>query len=115
MDYRAVNSLSVPPMAHPLPNIEEILHQFKGQRWFHTLDLYQGYHQVQLTDESREVTAFATRKGLFEFLRMPFGVSSCPTTYQALMESILGNLNWKIAVVYIDDLIIFGKTYSPGC
>ena len=114
LDYRTVNSLSVAPMAHPLPNIEELLDQFRGQVYFHTLDLYQGYHQCQLEEESREITAFATRKGLFEFKRMPFGLNSCPTTYQALMEAILGELCWKSAVAYIDDVIIFGSSYKEA-
>ena len=114
LDYRAANSLSIAPMAHPLPNIEELLHQFRGQVYFHTLDLFQGYHQVQLEEESRQITAFSTRKGLFEYKRMPFGLNSCPTTYQALMESVLGELCWQSAAVYIDDLIIFGRTYEEA-
>ena len=114
IDYRAVNSLSIAPLAHPLPNIEEVIDQFREQKFFHTLDLFQGYHQCQLEEESIPVTAFAMKKGLFEYKRMPFGLNSCPTTYQALMESILGELCWKSAVVYIDDLIIFGKTYEEA-
>jgi predicted RNase H-like HicB family nuclease len=45
---------------------------------------------------------------------MPFGFNSCPTTYQALMESVLGELCWKVAVVYIDDAIIFGTSYEEA-
>ena len=114
IDYRTVNALSVEPLAHPLPNIEQILDQFRHQSWFHCLDLFQGYHQCELERDSREITAFATRKGLFEFKRMPFGLNSCPTTYQALMESVLGELCWKVAVVYIDDVIIFGTSYEEA-
>ena len=114
VDYRAVNCLSAAPLAYPLPNIEELLDQFRGQVYFHTLDLFQGYHQVQLEEGSREITAFATRYGLFEFKRMPFGLHSCPTTYQRLMQEVLGDLCWKSAIVYIDDLIIFGRTYEEA-
>ena len=114
VDYRAVNSLTVAPLAHPIPNIEEILQQFNNQKYFHTLDLFQGYHQVELEEGSKHITAFATRKGLFEFVRMPFGIAGCPASYQALMEDILGELSWKIAFVYIDDLIVFGKTYEEA-
>ena len=112
IDYRTINSLSAAPMAHPLPNIQEVLDQFRDQRFFITLDMYQGYHQIQLEEESRPITAFATRKGLYEYKRMPFGLASCPTTYQAVMQSVLGELVWKGIVVYIDDLIIFGRTYE---
>ena len=114
IDYRAVNALSVPPLAHPLPNIEEILNQFKGNSFFHVLDLFQGYHQVALEEDSKPLTAFSTRKGLFQYKRMPFGLNSCPTTYQALMEDILGSMVWKTAIVYIDDVIIFGHTYQEA-
>ena len=114
LDYRDVNKRSLAPMAHPLPNIDQLLHQFRGNSWFHVLDLYQGYHQVPLAVESRSITAFATRKGLWEFCRMPFGLSSCPTTYQSLMETVLGQLHWYIAVCYIDDLIIFAKSYEEA-
>lgn len=114
IDYRAVNALSAAPSAHPLPNIQEVMDQFRGQKYFHTLDLFQGYHQCLLEEESRPITAFSTKKGLFEYKRMPFGLNSCPTTYQSLMESILGELCWKTAVVYIDDVIVFGRTYEEA-
>ena len=114
IDYRGVNALLIPPMAHPIPNIEEVIDQFRGQRFFHTLDLYQGYNQVQLSEDSHPITAFSTRKGLFEYTSLPFGLASGPTTYQALMQSILGELCWKVVVVFIDDLIIFGRTYEEA-
>ena len=114
LDYRGVNSLSIPPLAHPLPNIEQLLHQFKGQVYYHTIDLFQGFHQVELDEESKPITAFSTRKGLFQYTRMPFGLSSCPTTYQALMEAVLGDLVWKTAIVYIDDVIVFGRSYNEA-
>ena len=114
LDYRQINSLSVAPNAHPLPNIEQLMEQFRGQVYFSVIDLFQGYHQVQLDEESRPITAFATRKGLFEFKRLPFGLNSAPTTYQALMESVLGELHWRCAVVYIDDLIIFASSYTEA-
>ena len=114
IDYRSVNALSIPPLAHPLPNIDEVLNQFSGNSFFHVLDLFQGYHQVALEEESKPLTAFSTRKGLFQYKRMPFGLNSCPTTYQALMEDILGEMVWKTAIVYIDDVIIYGRTYEEA-
>ena len=69
---------------------------------------------MSLDEESRSITAFSTRGGLFEFLRLPFGIASAPTTYQALMEDILGDLMYTEAIVYIDDVIIFGRTYEEA-
>ena len=57
-------------------------------------------------------TAFTTRQGLFEFNVMPFGLSCAPATFERLMESILQGLQWDICLVYLDDIIVTGKTFD---
>ena len=60
----------------------------------------------------REKTAFTTPRGLFEFTVMPFGLCNAPATFERLMECVLRELQWNICILYLDDVIIFGKTFQ---
>lgn len=53
-----------------------------------------------------------TRSGLFQFTVMPFGLCNSPATFERLMEVVLAGLNFNVCLVYIDDIIIFGKTFD---
>ena len=74
------------------------------------LDLASGYWQVELNPADKEKTAFSTPFGLFQFNVMPFGLCNAPGTFQRLMEMVLAGLHWSICLVYIDDIIIYGRT-----
>ena len=71
-----------------------------------------GYWQVEMDPESREHTAFTTYGGLYEFLVMPFGLTNAPSTDQRLMECVLRNLTYKICLIYLDDILVYSKTFS---
>jgi hypothetical protein len=72
-----------------------------------------GYHQVEILEQHKERTAFSVGPlGFFEFNRMPFGLTNVPATYQRLMENCLADYNLKICCIFIDDIIVFGKTYE---
>ena len=60
----------------------------------------------------REKTAFYTTKGLFEFIRMPFGLCNTPATIQHLLDPVLSGLQWSNCLVYLDDVIIVGRTFK---
>ena len=109
IDYRALNEKTVKD-AYPLPNTSELFDSLSGSQWFSTLDLASGYYQVENTDKAREVSAFATRKGLFEWTCMPFGLCNAPATFSRLMDRMLTGLHWQICLVYLDDVIVFSKT-----
>ena len=111
VDYRRLNSCTIQD-AYPLPRIDESLDQLSGSTWFSTLDLCSGYWQVEMHSDDRPKTAFATRRGLFEFNVMPFGLSCAPATFERLMESVLAGLQWDICLVYLDDIIVTGKTFE---
>ena len=111
IDYRCLNDVTVKD-AYPLPRIDESLDQLAGSKWFSCLDLSAGYWQVEVEPEDRQKTAFITRRGLFEFNVMPFGLCNAPATFERLMELVLSGLHWQICLIYLDDIIIFGKTFS---
>ena len=111
VDYRKLNALSRKD-AYPLPRIDETLNTLGGAQWFCTMDLASGYWQIKMKEEDKPKTAFMTRKGLFQFRVMPFGLSNAPATFQRLMDHVLRGLQWEKCLVYLDDIIIFGKTFD---
>ena len=110
IDYRKLNEVTRKD-AFPLPRIDESLDTLAGAKYFCTLDLASGYWQVEMAEEDREKTAFCTKFGLFEFNVMPFGLCNAPATFEKLTERALADMQWEECLVYIDDVIIFGRTF----
>ena len=113
VDYRQLNDATVKD-AYPLPRIDDTLDMLAGKRWFSTLDLASGYWQVSLSQDARAKTAFATHSGLFQFRVMPFGLCNAPATFERLMDRVLQGLRWSRCLVYLDDIISFGGTFSAA-
>lgn len=111
MNYRKVNEATQKD-AYPLPKIEECLDTLSGSKLFSTLDLLSGYHQFEVNEKDRPRTAFITKYGLFEYTRMPFGLCHAPSTFQRGMELVLRRLQWVTLLIYLDDVIITGKTFK---
>ena len=111
VDYRKINEVTRKD-AYPIPRIDETLDTLAGATLFSTLDLRSGYWQVEMDPKDREKTAFCTPEGLFEFNVMPFGLCNAPATFQRLMDSILAGLHWRSCLVYIDDIVVIGKSFD---
>ena len=79
---------------------------------FSTLDLKSGYWQVEVDPQHREKTALCTHEGLFQFNVMPFGLCDAPATFQLLMDMVLSGLQWSSCIVYIDDIIVVGRSFD---
>lgn len=94
----------------PLPLIEDCMDALSGNVWFSKLDANSAYWQIPLEPGDREKTAFITRDGLFEFVRMPFGLCHSPATYSRAMGIILNGLNWNIVLAFLDDVCVLGKS-----
>ena len=111
VDFRKLNAITRKD-AHPLPRIDDLLDTLHGSKYFSTLDLASGYWQVEVKQEDKEKTAFVTHSGLYEFNVMPFGLVNAPATFQRLMTIVFSGLLGKFCLTYIDDNIIFSKTFQ---
>ena len=109
IDYRRLNQVTKLD-EYPLPHIDDTLDLLTRARYFTTLDLASGYWQVAMDPASREKTAFTTYSGLYEFCKMPFGLVNAPATFQRLMEAVLSGLARGCCHVYLDDVLVFGRT-----
>ncbi|GBM65989.1 Transposon Ty3-G Gag-Pol polyprotein [Araneus ventricosus] len=113
VDYRKLNEITIKD-SYPLPRIDDTLDALNGSQWFSTLDLKSGYWQVEIQPEDKEKTAFTTGQGLWQFKVMPFGLCNAPATFERLMEdcTVLRGLTSEASLVYLDDIIIVGRTFQ---
>jgi len=109
IDYRRVNDATEKD-AYSLPNIDEIFDSLDGAKIFTTMDLYSGYHQILMEEESIEITSFTTKFGNYQFKVMPFGLTGAPATFQREMNKILFPLIGKCVYNFIDDILIYSKS-----
>ena len=105
IDYRALNKQTIKDR-YPLPRIDLLLDRLGQARVFSKLDLAQGYHQIAMTNDSIEKTAFCTNLGQWEYLVMPFGLYNAPSIFQRLMNTIFEREINSFIVVYLDDILI---------
>ena len=110
IDFRRLNARTK-KNAYPLPRMQETMESMVGARHFSCMDLKSGFWQVKMDEESRQYTAFTVGSmGVYEFLRMPYGLCNAPATFQHLMQNCLGELNLMYALIYLDDMIVYSKT-----
>ena len=110
IDFRRLNSQTKKD-AYPLPRMQETMESMVGTRFFSTMDLKLGFWQVKMAKDSQQYTAFTVGSmGVYEFLRMPYGLCNAPATFQRLMQNCLGELNLTYALIYLDDVIVFSRT-----
>ena len=110
IDYRTLNNVTVKD-AFPIPRIEECLDTLAKATYISTLNLASGYWQLEVAEEDRHKTAFITRHGLFEHIRMGFGFCNAPATFSRAMQSVLHGLLWGDVLAYLDDVIVLGMNF----
>ena len=111
VDFRQLNAV-IKPCVYPLPRIEDIFDTLAGSNYFSSLDLAKGFWQIALDDESREKAAFNTIFGQFQYRRLPFGLSTAPSAFQKVVNSVLSGLTWLQCMVYVDDVLIFTSSFD---
>ena len=108
-DYRKVNKVTKPD-SYPLPRMEDCIDQVGAAKFVSTFDLLKGYWQVPLSARAREISAFITPTGLYEYTVMSFGLRNAPATFQRLMNRVVSGLEG--CAVYLDDVVIFSDTWE---
>lgn len=94
----------------PMPQLSDLFTPLKDAEYFAARDCTEGFFQLPILREHREKTAFITPHGLYQFRRCPFGFTNSPAHFQRAMNDIFLEGLYKRCVVYIDDILVFGKT-----
>lgn len=107
-DYKLTVNRAAKVDTYPLPRIEDLFTSLAGGKTFSKLDLAHAYQQVPLDETARKYVTINTQKGLFQYTRLPFGVSSAPAIFQRTMDNLLQGI--PQVCVYLDDILVTGKS-----
>ena len=88
INYQALNKITI-RIKYPNPQIDDLLDQLKGEKYFSKINLKSGYHQVPIEPSNVWNTSFKAKEGLFEWLFMPFRLTNAPATFMRLIDDIL--------------------------
>jgi hypothetical protein len=111
VDFRSLNRKTIKD-AFPLPRVEDCINALNGAKYFCSLDLTQGYLQVEVHPDHKHKTAFRALGDLYEFNRLPFGLCNSPSTFSRLMRKCFGDKFADGIIMYLDDLLIYGSCIS---
>ncbi|MBW0537742.1 hypothetical protein O181_077457 [Austropuccinia psidii MF-1] len=111
-DFRDLNTYNIPDR-YPIPRIHETLTQLSQAKFITAMDALKGFHQNVLTENLKKLLRIIVHCGIFEYLRMPFGIKNAPSHYQRMMNTIFPEeLSEGWLIIYIDDIIICSETWD---
>ncbi|XP_071739546.1 uncharacterized protein [Rutidosis leptorrhynchoides] len=105
VDFTNINK-ACPKDCYPLPEIDWKVESLTGYKYKCFLDAYKGYHQIQMAEEDEEKTSFFTRKGIYCYKKMPFGLKNAGATYQRLVDKVFHKQIGRNLEAYVDDMVI---------
>ena len=107
IDYRKLNDVTIKD-AFPIPKIDQSFDALKEAKMFSSMDLASGSWQIPVAPEHSHKTAFVTPDGgLYEYVRMPFGLSNAPGTVQRLMNEVFRDYLYKFILIFLDDVLAY--------
>ena len=109
LDCRYINDLTE-DQYFPIPRVDEVMDSLAGSTIFSDMDCTSGYHQVDLDDETSEMCAFSTRKGHFQYTKLPMGLRGSGMTFQKMITLLLSGMLHKEVLAYLDDCILFSAS-----
>ncbi|KAI5151321.1 hypothetical protein ENBRE01_2056 [Enteropsectra breve] len=109
VDFRKLNEETI-IQPYPIPHMEDTYMCLGKAKYFTSLDLKSGYHQIRIRECDKFKTAFITKEGLYEWNVMPFGLINAPYVFQRIMNFIFKGMIWKTVIVYLDDVLIFSES-----
>lgn len=112
IDFRDLNKIII-PQAQPFPLIGELMEKTRNCKYFSTLDINSAFWAIPLRIEDRKKTAFVTQEGHFQWTCLPFGLKTSPAIFQRILSNIIRKYKLSdFAVNYIDDILIFSKSFT---
>lgn len=111
IDYKKLNAKTI-AYKYPIPDCNVILSNLGKSKYFSTIDLESGFHQILMKKDDIGKTAFSVNNGKYEFVRLPFGLKNAPSIFQNAMDDILRKFIGKFCHVYIDDIIVYSETLN---
>jgi transposase InsO family protein len=106
-DFKQTVNAAVEPDGYPLPNINELFSRLSGGQRFSKLDLSQAFSQMPLNEAAQQLCTINTSMGLLRYSRLPFGISTAPSMFQRVMDSLLTGIEHCAA--FMDDVIVTGR------
>ena len=110
-DFQKLNNVTK-EQVYPIPRVEDILDSMEGKPYRSSMDFRSGFHQIELTEESKPKTAFVAGGASYEWNVLPFGLKNAPTAFQSYVNQMLDGLINKTCSIYIDDLLAYSSTFE---
>ena len=107
-DYKSTLNKCLSTRQYPIPSVEECFNTVAGGVIFSVLDIKQGYNNLQLREEDKKLTTINTHKGLYQWERLPYGISSSAAIFQGVMDEQIRDI--PLTTCRIDDILVSGRT-----